>query len=624
MRIGFYVNTKRATLERAATWLLAAATLVVLAAMLHAVLCSFSWYRNRLSDYGIYTNMMWNSAHGHPFRFLMDGSYLGVHLSFTLGLAGLLFRVWDHPFLLSLLQWICLAGGTLVLAITARRQRLPGLMAAALAFFYAGYRLNQSVQLHDFHGVALYLLLIPVLHAGLSGRREWTWLPLALLLGIREDAGIVVLPMLLYYAITQRRAAPAIMSAAALAYSLLAIFVLFPALNGISLFEKRAVEVTSDTITSLTQTESLAPRGRGALLCFLPVAALAHRRLAAAFLFPAAAILQCLASNWPSQYGLGTHYSAPVIALLACGMIESLARRQADTLQGHRPVYPWARAAALLTAVTVAVHVESGFLPGGGKSHPEFHTFNPTAVATLRAAAHVPRDGVLMTDNGLVSFCANRADLKLWHVRHHDLSFDHAFARVRDLHRHGNGALLRELEDGSLGVRYYDGVHLVASRAFDPSLNEEVLRRDERERRVADAPHHEGDTVTEEGLRVRYWDGDGSRSPANLAHGDRWNLNAGDYEIALTYRAAAPRRTVRGHWGWLSVHPLGRPDELARIDLPETPAAGHAWQRCSVRFTLTAPAEVEYRVTSGDAELWLHRVCCSPRAAGSVVTATRN
>lgn len=593
------------------------AACVVAATTLYTVICSFSWYRNRISDYGIYANMMWNTAHGHPFLYLMNGSYLRVHLSFTLGLFSLLYRAWDHPLLLGVLQWLCSVLGTLAVVVAARRRSMPALMTAALAFFYLGYRFTQSVHVHDFHGVAIYLFLVPLLYVTLVGHRAWSWLPLLLILGLREDAGLVVLPMLLYFAARDRWRGGALLALAALLYSVLTILVLYPALNGISLFEKRGAEMPSINWLAAADAGPLLARLHGLLLFLLPVLVVGHRAWGPALLFPSFAVLQCLASNWPSQYAIGTHYSAPVMATLVCGLVESLAlRADGRPNTSARPV-PWGRTAALLTAVTLAVHVESGFLPGGGKSCAPLRVLNPEGLATLRAAAHIPRDGVLMTDNALVAFCANRHLLKVWHFGQLGRTFDHAFFRARDLSAHGRGVLLQALRDRTLGVRYYDGIHVVLSRGFDPRDNDHVLHRREREHYVHEDLCHAGRNGHAGGLRVRYWEGDGSRAPVSLAHGTSWNLAPGTYEFTLSYRSATPRRSVRGNWGWLSVHRLGEPEPLARTDLPPTPATGHDWQRCDVRFTLDRPAAVEYRVTGGDARLWLRRVNWSPVPAAN-------
>ena len=66
--------------------LAALGTLLALAVACWAPLCMYHAGRMRVNDYGIYTNALWNTAFGEPFRYLVHQSYLAVHLSFTLAL----------------------------------------------------------------------------------------------------------------------------------------------------------------------------------------------------------------------------------------------------------------------------------------------------------------------------------------------------------------------------------------------------------------------------------------------------------------------------------------------------------------------------------------------------------
>ncbi|MDD5708173.1 MAG: DUF2079 domain-containing protein [Kiritimatiellae bacterium] len=230
---------------RARAWRGLPALLIALCAL--AVLCEIAGVFSAMTwqklgtDHGRYTTMIWNCAHGAPFRYEVDRSYLATHLSFSLALIGPLFRVWDHPFLLCLVQCLLLAGGAAVLWHAGRRAGLPPLWLAALACFYVAYPMAQSVVLVEFHGVGLYLLTVPWLYAALAGPKPGhAWVPLALTLGAREDAFLVVLPMLIYFAVRTRRPMAITQTVAALAYGLAALFWIYPAINGASLFAVRS------------------------------------------------------------------------------------------------------------------------------------------------------------------------------------------------------------------------------------------------------------------------------------------------------------------------------------------------------------------------------------------------
>ena len=613
MALCFYVKTSgaRVAFRRLACALLLAAALASALGLLYCALCAFTWEHDRLSDYGIYLNMMWNTAHGHPFRYLMEASYLRVHLSFTVGLAGMFFRLWDHPFLPALLQWLCSVLGAALVGWTAWRRRLPGFLAAALTFFYLGYRLTQSVHAHEFHGVGLYFLLIPILYAVLCFRRSWAWLPALLILGVREESFLVILPMLLYFTVRDRWRGGWWLIAACALYGVLAVFVLYPAINGISLFAKRTAEISEAALKSFLAPDPIEARLRGVMFVLLPILALCPRYWRTALFFPSAAMLICLGSAWPSQYGMGTHYSAPVMACLVCGLLEASARRQRDECAESPP--PWALAASALVLLTVLVHLHSGFLPGGGKSSRIFTTLNVGAWASLHAASHIPPDGILLTDDDYVAFCGNRADVRVCHLWKPGQAFDHVFLHIRKLAKVEHGWLLERIRSGELGVRYFDGMNLVLSRGYRTEANPDVLLRGQRQRMVYETARHGGRNVYYMGLPCRYWWGNGSRSPVNLSYGGSWHLEPGCYEAILAYRAQTPTRQVRRHWGWFSVHRLNAREDLSRIYIPEVAAQGAEWQSIALPFTVDIPEDVEFRITGADAPLWLHRVYWRPQ-----------
>jgi uncharacterized membrane protein len=89
-------------------------TVAVAAGLVRSQYCQFTWGKMALHDYGIYFNMLWNTAHGDWFTYLTDQSYLRTHLSFSLVLLAPLFRLWDDPLLLTVIQWCCLLIGGLL------------------------------------------------------------------------------------------------------------------------------------------------------------------------------------------------------------------------------------------------------------------------------------------------------------------------------------------------------------------------------------------------------------------------------------------------------------------------------------------------------------------------------
>lgn len=222
----------------------------------------FTWRPWAWGDYGIYTNMLWNTGHGAPFQYGDGRSYLVTHLSFSLAPYGLLYRIWDHPLVLMYVQWASFAAGAIFLCRSAIRARIPALPLAALLLFYTTYPFAQSVLLSPFHGVSQYFLLLPWLYFCASYARKWTIVPLLLLLALREDAFLNALPILLYISVRDRWRAGYVYAAASFLYGVLAIFVLYPWINGVSVFAYRKMEVSADAVATLASAEGWLPRAR--------------------------------------------------------------------------------------------------------------------------------------------------------------------------------------------------------------------------------------------------------------------------------------------------------------------------------------------------------------------------
>ena len=263
---------------------LLAITILVAARILYGAYCGFTSGEFAFFDYGVYTNTAWNLGHGNGFTFLVDKSYLTTHLSFSLMLLGPLFHIWDHPFLLALAQWLMLIGGAILIWRAASRAGVAQARIAALLFLFVAHPFTQQVLLCSFHGVGFYYWLLPWFYYTLAYRRRWCWMPWILLLGLREDAFITLLPLLLYFAIRDRWRAGYVMAVLSLLYGISAIFILYPAINGISLFERRGTEIAG--LDGLVKgSNALAARLRSLWWIFLPLVPLAGRRLYPVLIF---------------------------------------------------------------------------------------------------------------------------------------------------------------------------------------------------------------------------------------------------------------------------------------------------------------------------------------------------
>ncbi len=588
---------------------LALATLAGLA-QLYSAFCQYSWVRMSLNDYGIYTNFIWNSGHGAPFRYLLDKSYLTTHLSFTLLLLGPLFRLWDDPFLLTLVHWLCGMTAVGLVWRIAARHGLPPHLRAAVACCLAGYPYMQSVLLCEFHGVCAYFVLLPWLYYCLAFRPGATALPLLLILGLREEAGLLAIPLLLYFAVTRRWRAGYLYAGLALLYTIVAVKFMFPHLAGVALEERRGREISlAGFLDSLT--DDAGTRLRAILFLLLPALPLLRRGWRPVLVFPLVALVILQASPVAYHHGLQRHYPAAVFTLLMLAVVHVL---RADPAAPPRPRTGFA---AYLVLLTVALHFVAGELPGGGNSRDFYSTPNPLGAQTRRAAAAIPKQGVLLTNNKLTGFTANRADLLTDQTARgrEDLA-DSVFLPVTFLFDDKGEPWRQRLREGRLGVTYFDHYYAVLQKGAATTGNAEVLQMAKHVHRTINL-HTTGFDAGRNRVRgpfglCRYWEGDGSRAWASVAYGRYTLLPPGRYEARFRLAATTPARNVRGSWGRLQLFISQTAHLLAEQEIDKTPSPPGVYRWQSATFDLPERARVEPRILGADAPLYLDRVIFVP------------
>lgn len=597
--------------ERLVTGLLVVVALLALGNLLGCCYNAFFSGKFYYNDYGRYTQMIRNCAFGRPFQYSPSESYLFIHLSFTLGLLGPLFRLWDHAFLLSLLQWLMLAGGGAILVADMRRLRLRGVLAAAILCFWTLYPFTQGVMLDEFHTVGLYFLLVPWLHHCIRFRRAWVWLPFALILGVREDAALFLLAPLLYYAWRERWRAGYAYAAIGLAYCLLAVFVLYPAINGASLFAWRA-----NYIGASRNPAPLTARLLALALVAAPLAAgLPWRRYAlSAALMLISGLLPAMLSSHPNQQVLRTIYAGPVMVWLPLVLIDAWRRESAATplTPRYRPLLH----AALLAAVTVSAHLWSGFVwLGRHHREPGYRTPSPFVRAAAAIGESLPRHLALLTNKKLVAVNSARAAVYDW--EHFEPRLGHRYDAVLtgydELTTRLDGALWRDLQAGRLEVLYADDLFVLLARqhrADAVAVSNLLARLACPPSVVLETAGEAGTTrLTEAGL-ARHWRGHRQGKAKVLSHGATRRLAAGRHRVTLDYHAHAPAGAHLGAapGGHFTLHPAGGDTILARAPLTHLSPSVNGVSSATLELLLEEALEVEFRIVGAAAELWLYRV----------------
>ena len=567
---------------------------------------AFTWNKFTLFDYGIYTNMVWNSGHGRLFACLVDRTYLATHLSFTLALLGPFFRLWDHPFLLWMLQWAFLAGGTALLARIAFRLGVAAPLAMSIAVFYAGYHFTQQTLLSEFHGVSLLFLLMPWLYHCLKFNRRMVWLPWMLVLGLREDAAVVILPLLLYFAVHERWRAGYLYAALSAAYMILAGTTLYPLLTGMSLLQRRHADLGAHPVAHFFYAATLRARLQALVWVVLPVLPfLWRKRWIPLLVFPSAALIQALGGATRLQHALLLHYAAPTMVCLAVALVEAVSRDEPAPVlaAGRRRALRLALALLLITGASYRIR---GFLPFGRMRALCYRRVHGAGLRTLHAARRIPRGGLLLCPNQMAGFGANRRDLLDW--RHYDPERhapDLVFTDLKYIDHRVMG--FRDwVTTGRFGLRYFDGTNLILERGADPAPNRLVL--DALQRRMSSAPFPRSG-FPNEAIRITalHWPGSETDTGQRLPSANPVALEAGDYDAVFLFAARAPAAGGMDGWGTLQIRLHGQAEELAAAEIEPVGCGSQVLRMQRVPFSLGTPAQVQAMVACRRAELWLVR-----------------
>lgn len=374
--------------------------------LIYGNLCAFTWGRYMYKDYGKYLNLLWNTVHGRFLRHSVNESFLSSHLGFTIALFSPFFLIWDHPFLLSILQWTILVFGVFVIWRCMVFLGLDPLFRSSIIFFYISNPFTQSVLLCEPHTVGLYLLFFPILYYFLLKYRNYIWLPFILFLGIREEAGLLVIPMFLYFAIKEKWKAGFLYSSIALVYVIIAVKFGLPQLGGVLLETRRGL-----SLNPMFYLKGISLKGflmkmrpiKWIFLAFLPI--YFSNGAIPILIIPLTALVWNIFSPYRDVYQFKYHYPAGFIVVLVIGAIEAV--RQMGRLRGP---YKWV-ISIFLFIFTIFWHYNNGFLKYSKGYNRFYGTIHPRGLKIIEIVKHIPKEGILLCDNVLGGFCANRRDI---------------------------------------------------------------------------------------------------------------------------------------------------------------------------------------------------------------------
>jgi hypothetical protein len=184
-----------------------------------ALWAAYGWFFSRLSitnhhglrtstiDLGIYDNIFYQSAHGHPLgcSFVKHNYHGSAHFDPILVLISPLYRVYPRAEFLLILQSVWLGAGVVPAYLIARDKLESRLCGVAFAAMFALYPAVHGANMYDFHSLTLVTPLIMFLLWFLeTGRTKSYWALILPTLLVREDVTILLCFVGLYAILTRK------------------------------------------------------------------------------------------------------------------------------------------------------------------------------------------------------------------------------------------------------------------------------------------------------------------------------------------------------------------------------------------------------------------------------------
>jgi uncharacterized membrane protein len=187
-------------------------------------------------DLGNMVQTVWNTAHGHFLQMTSgDGvqiSRLAAHFDPILAAFAPLWWIWPSPEMLLVVQAIVVSLGALPVFWLARKHLGTERAGLALALVYLLYPATEWLTLNEFHPVALACPLLLCAFWYLDQNRLLPFAAFAVVaMTTKEEVGLVVAGMGIWYAVKRRARAGAAIAGAGVLVSALAVAVVIPHFN---------------------------------------------------------------------------------------------------------------------------------------------------------------------------------------------------------------------------------------------------------------------------------------------------------------------------------------------------------------------------------------------------------
>lgn len=394
-------------------------------------------------DLGNMTQALWNTMHGHPYKFqnmrapinveaFGTDTRLSFHVEPIIPFLAAIYAIWPHVETLLVMQTVAVASGAIAVRLLVRRRLGRGLAEIAFPLAYLLFPALEAANLYEFHPVAFSAPLL-VWAFYLADTRRYALFAIAAIaaMGTKEEIGILVGLIGLWIAVRNGdRAFGVIVAVLGVTWSLLASLVIVPHFHaGASSYWARYLPPAMQGSGSITQADVrrfwlhhpgdvwsdltgeaklsylhrlLYPSGYLALLSPLTL------------LTGIPSLLLVLLSYEPHMYGGLAHYSAELVPVTIVASIfgtEWLSTRVAPLLR--------IRASWAIAACSIYLIVAAGINHRANGLSPLSTGFNSPAVTPHdrlldRALALIPANASVSAQDRLNPHLSDREQIYLF------------------------------------------------------------------------------------------------------------------------------------------------------------------------------------------------------------------
>jgi uncharacterized membrane protein len=396
---------------------------VVLSLLVLAYVVGFTFWSARVHadfrtytfDIGIFDQGVWLLSRFHdPFVTVRGLNLFADHSSFILLLVVPLYWLWDSPVVLLVTQTLAIGLAAIPLFLLARDLLESAWLGVAVA---AVFLLNPAVEwtnLENFHPDSYELLfLAAALYFMVKQRWRWFLAFIALLLLVKEDVPLLVVPLGIYVGLRYKTRVGYYLALAAAVWLALDLFVIMPRFGeGGSVYWGR---IPFGGPTGLLKTAFRDPQTVFAYVTqpervdyvIILLSTLAFLPLLSPFvLVVAGTIAFNVLSTHGYQHVIKYHYSTLIVPTLIVAAVFAIARF--DTLRSR------AKLVGVVLVATVVSAYLLGPLPLSRAPGPAVTVNAPRNEAILEAMDLLPEDAVVSAHYSIVPHIAHRQGIYDW------------------------------------------------------------------------------------------------------------------------------------------------------------------------------------------------------------------